>query len=56
MSRLLSYNQPEWAFFVPAILGALIEGAAMPVCAVALVGSMDAFFKLQVPASREEAW
>ncbi|CAJ1336106.1 unnamed protein product [Effrenium voratum] len=55
MSRLLSYNQPEWAFFVPAILGALIEGAAMPVCAVALVGSMDAFFKLQVPASREEA-
>eukprot|EP00913_Durusdinium_trenchii_P001403 g1298.t1 len=55
MSRLMSYNKPEWPFFVPAILGALIEGAAMPVCAVALVGSMDAFFKLQVPATREEA-
>ena len=51
----MSYNKPEWPFFVPAILGALIEGAAMPVCAVALVGSMDAFFKLQVPATREEA-
>ncbi|CAK9045272.1 ATP-dependent translocase ABCB1 (ATP-binding cassette sub-family B member 1) (Multidrug resistance protein 1) (P-glycoprotein 1) (Phospholipid transporter ABCB1) (CD antigen CD243) [Durusdinium trenchii] len=45
MSRLLSYNRPEWPFFVPAVLGALLDGAAMPVCTVALVGSMDAFFK-----------
>ena len=38
MSRLLSYNKPEWAFFVPAILGALIEGSATPICALALGG------------------
>lgn len=44
MRRLLTYNKPEWPFFVPAILGALIDGSSMPVCTVALVGSMDAFF------------
>ncbi|CAL1142099.1 unnamed protein product [Cladocopium goreaui] len=44
MGRLLSFNKPEWPFFIPAILGALIDGSAMPVCTVALVGSMDAFF------------
>ena len=44
MRRLLSYNRPEWPFFVPAIVGALLDGAAMPVCTVALVGSMNAFF------------
>ena len=30
MARLLSYNKPEWPFFIPAILGALIDGSAMP--------------------------
>ena len=45
MGRLLSYNKPEWPFFVPAILGALVDGAAMPLCTVALVGSMKAFYK-----------
>jgi len=45
MGRLLSYNMPEWPFFVPAILGALVDGAAMPVCTIALVGSMEGFFK-----------
>ena len=45
MGRLLSYNRPEWPFFVPAILGAMVDGAANPVCTVALVGSMKAFFK-----------
>lgn len=44
MGRLLSYNRPEWPFFVPAVVGALLDGAAMPVCTVALVGSMNAFF------------
>ena len=55
MSRLLGYNKPEWAFFVPAILGALIEGSAAPICALALVGSMDAFFKLEFATVRDEA-
>ena len=31
MGRLLSFNKPEWPFFIPAILGALIDGSAMPV-------------------------
>lgn len=31
MRRLLTYNKPEWPFFVPAILGALIDGSSMPV-------------------------
>ncbi|OLQ10644.1 Multidrug resistance protein 1 [Symbiodinium microadriaticum] len=55
MSRLLGYNKPEWAFFMPAILGALIEGSAAPICALALVGSMDAFFKLEFATVRDEA-
>ena len=50
MLRLLSYNKPEWPFFVPAVLGALIEGSAMPVCSVVLVRSMDAFNKLGTEA------
>eukprot|EP00439_Symbiodinium_sp_Y106_P064608 s2683_g10.t1 len=45
MGRLLSYNKPEWPFFVPAILGAMVDGSAMPVCTIALVGSMEGFFK-----------
>lgn len=45
MARLFSYNQPEWPYLVPAVLGALIDGAAMPLCTVALVGSMEGFFK-----------
>ena len=44
MRRLFSYNRPEWPFFVPAILGAMVDGAANPVCTIALVGSMKAFF------------
>lgn len=35
------YNRPEWPYFIPAILGALIDGSAMPLCTVALVGSME---------------
>ncbi|CAK9118002.1 unnamed protein product [Durusdinium trenchii] len=54
------YNQPEWPYLVPAVLGALIDGAAMPLCTVALVGSMEGFFKekeqmreeLQMPGRR----
>ncbi|CAE7810872.1 ABCB1, partial [Symbiodinium necroappetens] len=45
MRRLLSYNRPEWPFFIPAILGAMVDGSAMPVCTIALVGSMSGFFK-----------
>ncbi|CAJ1374272.1 unnamed protein product [Effrenium voratum] len=45
MGRLLSYNKPEWPLFVPAILGALVDGACMPVCTIALVGSMNSFYK-----------
>jgi len=45
MYRLLSYNKPEWPFFIPAVLGAMIDGSAMPVCTIALVGSMEGFFK-----------
>jgi len=45
MGRLLSYNKPEWPFFIPAILGAMVDGSAMPVCTIALVGSMEGFFK-----------
>ena len=45
MRRLLSYNRPEWPFFVPAILGAIVDGSAMPVCTIALVGSMEGFYK-----------
>lgn len=40
MGRLLSYNRPEWPFFVPAILGALVDGSVMPLCTIALVGAM----------------
>eukprot|EP00439_Symbiodinium_sp_Y106_P024056 s2066_g2.t3 len=54
MARLLSYNKPEWPFFVPAVLGALAEGAAMPVCTIALVGSMEAFFITDKEVMRAE--
>ena len=45
MARLFSYNRPEWPYLIPAVLGALIDGAAMPLCTIALVGSMEGFFK-----------
>jgi len=51
MARLWSYNKPEWIYFVPAMLGALGEGASMPVCAVILVNSMDTFF---IPDSQRD--
>lgn len=44
-SRLLSYNKQEWIYFIPAILGAIGDGGAMPVAAVLLVQSMNAYFK-----------
>ena len=40
MGRLLRYNRPEWPFFVPALLGALVDGSVMPLCTIALVGAM----------------
>ncbi|CAJ1449438.1 unnamed protein product, partial [Effrenium voratum] len=54
MGRLLSYNRPEWPFFVPAVLGALVAGAAMPMCTVALVGSMNAFYKTDKEEMRSD--
>mmetsp|Transcript_57302 Transcript_57302/g.101615 ORF Transcript_57302/g.101615 Transcript_57302/m.101615 type:complete len:1276 (+) Transcript_57302:45-3872(+) len=45
MSRLMAFNKPEWPFFIPGIICALGDGASMPVLAVVLVQSMDAFFK-----------
>ncbi|CAE7260932.1 ABCB1 [Symbiodinium pilosum] len=54
MMRLMSYNKPEWAFFVPAVLGALADGASMPVCTIALVGSMDGFFNPDKEAMRAD--
>ena len=45
MARLFGYNRPEWPYLIPAVLGALIDGAAMPLCTIALVGSMEGFFK-----------
>ena len=56
MRRLLNFNRPEWPFFVPALLGALLDGACMPVCAVALVGSMSAFFKPKEEMREEVEW
>ncbi|OLP94424.1 Multidrug resistance protein 1 [Symbiodinium microadriaticum] len=54
MRRLFSYNRPEWPFFVPAILGAMVDGAANPVCTIALVGSMKAFFNPDKEEMRAE--
>mmetsp|Transcript_37903 Transcript_37903/g.84730 ORF Transcript_37903/g.84730 Transcript_37903/m.84730 type:complete len:699 (-) Transcript_37903:43-2139(-) len=54
MGRLLSYNKPEWVFFVPAILGALVDGGCMPICTIALVGSMEGFFLVDKEAMRAE--
>jgi hypothetical protein len=41
MVKPRGYNRPEWPFFIPAVLGALIDGSAMPLCTIALVGSME---------------
>ncbi|CAE7217756.1 ABCB1 [Symbiodinium natans] len=54
MMRLLSYNKPEWPYFVPAVLGALADGASMPICTIALVGSMEGFFKTDKEAMRAD--
>ncbi|CAE7381505.1 ABCB1, partial [Symbiodinium pilosum] len=54
MGRLLSYNKPEWPFFVPAVLGAMVDGSAMPVCTIALVGSMEGFFKTDKEEMRRD--
>lgn len=44
MMRLMSYNRPEWIWFVPAILGAIVAGLCMPYLAVVLVDAMVVFF------------
>jgi len=51
--RLFAFNKPEWIFFVPGLIGALGDGAAMPVIAVILTNSMDAFFKEKEEMRRE---
>eukprot|EP00434_Breviolum_minutum_P013893 symbB.v1.2.012251.t1/scaffold843.1/size158467/2 len=56
MARLFSYNRPEWPYFIPAILGALIDGSAMPLCTVALVGSMEGFFKEKEQMREDLEW
>lgn len=54
MLRLLNYNRPEWPFFIPAVLGALLDGSCMPITTVALVGSMNAFFLPDKEQMKEE--
>jgi len=56
MGRLFSYNRPEWPFFIPAVLGALIDGSAMPLCTIALVGSMEGFFKPKEEMREDLEW
>lgn len=45
MGRLLSFNRPEWPFFVPALIGAAASGAGMPAVALILTQAMNDFFK-----------
>lgn len=54
MGRLLRYNRPEWPFFVPALLGALVDGSVMPLCTIALVGAMKGFYKVDKDEMRED--
>jgi len=52
--RLLSYCRPELPCLVPALLGALLNGASMPVVAVILVNSIDKFYITDRERLREE--
>jgi len=53
LARLNSFNKPEWHLYLPGMLGALAEGATMPVCALILSDSMTAFFEPKEKMRRE---
>mmetsp|Transcript_7569 Transcript_7569/g.16469 ORF Transcript_7569/g.16469 Transcript_7569/m.16469 type:complete len:1107 (+) Transcript_7569:1-3321(+) len=43
--RIMSFNKPEWGYFVPALLGSLYDGASQPILGMILVLAMDSFYK-----------
>mmetsp|Transcript_27047 Transcript_27047/g.62521 ORF Transcript_27047/g.62521 Transcript_27047/m.62521 type:complete len:1278 (+) Transcript_27047:121-3954(+) len=45
MARVLGYCKQEWPFFIPAILGAMLDGIAMPACAWVMIQGLDSFGK-----------
>mmetsp|Transcript_33964 Transcript_33964/g.79421 ORF Transcript_33964/g.79421 Transcript_33964/m.79421 type:complete len:1287 (+) Transcript_33964:164-4024(+) len=43
MARVLSYCKPEWVFLIPALLGSMMDGASMPMCAWAMIKGLENF-------------
>lgn len=44
MSRLLSYNKPEWPWLLPGVIGAAGHGASQPCLAYFLTKMLDSFY------------
>eukprot|EP00928_Gymnodinium_smaydae_P031027 TRINITY_DN22912_c0_g1_i1.p1 TRINITY_DN22912_c0_g1~~TRINITY_DN22912_c0_g1_i1.p1 ORF type:complete len:1253 (-),score=215.99 TRINITY_DN22912_c0_g1_i1:128-3886(-) len=42
--RLMQFCKPEWFYFVPGCIGAILHGANNPVQAYLIVGVLDAFY------------
>ncbi len=42
--RLLQYTRPEWGLYMPAMIGSIVHGAALPVNSLLLSITMEAFF------------
>lgn len=54
LARILQFNKQEWPFFLPAILGAMIDGSCMPCCALVLSNCMNSFFEPNKDKMRHE--
>jgi len=53
MKRLLAFCSPEWPWFVPGFIGAVLHGAGYPLIAFIMVEMLDSFYKPKETMKKE---